>query len=368
MKVTVQPYEKGLFEALCKEYTGGNLSEMGNARFYTHCGKEQLTHISEYSLCNEIRTVTCPLPEYGIKPESTSLSEKKNDASLYQICVDNRRINCGMSYVLHLPDGRFFIIDGGYFSKGEDNRLYSFLRTLQPEGKLAIAGWFFSHAHQDHIGAFIDFVWQYRGEYEIDALYYTFPSLSLPEAEHFSSFDNSTIREFFYCIDRAIPEVKRCYLHTGDRFSLASIDFEVLFTHEDIYPEKIGTFNNTSTILRFTCEGQSVLFLGDLQTASCRKLELMMGEALKSDVVQIAHHGFNGSTVETYDLVSPEIALWPTCADGYHGNCERTVNAHIIAMPCVKEHIIAGIHGSRKLSLPYTAGSSTEVDIPLLPL
>ncbi|MBQ7365364.1 MAG: hypothetical protein IJW46_07180, partial [Clostridia bacterium] len=87
----------------------------------------------------------------------------------------------------------------------------------------------------------------------------------------------------------------------------------------------------------------------------------MWGNYLKSDLVQVAHHGFNGSTIETYSLVSPTVALWPTPDYGYHGNRERKVNAHLIAMESVKEHIIAGIHKTRKLTLPYQPGTSTDI-------
>lgn len=287
----------------------------------------------------------------------------KNTA-LYQIDLDNRRVDCGMSYLYHLKSGKIFMIDGGYFTLGECDRLYTLMRKLCPQGKLPIAGWFFSHAHQDHFGCFLDFLTKYKGEYEIDTLYYTFPSLSLPEAKYWKQSDNSTMREFDSTVARLLPDVKKVHPVKGDCFSLEELSCEVLFTHDEIYPDKIGSFNDTSTVLRVTCEGQSVLFLGDLQESSCRRLERSQGENLKSDIVQVAHHGFNGSTVETYDLISPTVALWPTADYGYNGNKERKVNAHLIAMESVKEHIIAGIHGTRKLILPYVPGTSQPIDLP----
>ena len=35
------------------------------------------------------------------------------------------------------------------------------------------------------------------------------------------------------------------------------------------------------------------------------------GEALQSDIMQLAHHGFNGGVLEMYQLVDPKICLWP---------------------------------------------------------
>lgn len=312
----------------------------------------------------EIRTVICPLASHVPLLPQDAFHERKNPTALYQIDLDNRRIDCGMSYVFHLGDGRFFLIDGGYFTNNECNRLYTLLRTIQPQGQLTVAGWFFSHAHQDHMGCFLDFITKYRTEVAIEGLYYTFPSLSLPEAVFWKQSDNATMREFAYTLSRVLPTVPHVSLHTGQRFSIADLSFEVLFTHEDIYPERIGSFNDTSTVLRVYAAGQTILFLGDLQDASCRKLEAMYGTYLKSDLVQVAHHGFNGSTIETYDLVSPTVALWPTADYGFNGNRQRKVNAHLLEMTCVKEHLIAGIHGTRRLLLPYRVETSEAIDLP----
>ena len=37
----------------------------------------------------------------------------------------------------------------------------------------------------------------------------------------------------------------------------------------------------------------------------------LYGSELKSDILQVAHHGWNGGSVEIYNAVLPEIALWP---------------------------------------------------------
>ncbi len=363
VKVKIHPYKKGLFDEMLPEellYT----HKMGDNRFAIWQEGALLVHLADYPGRGEVRRTDCPLPDYALLPESGKPYEKKQDTVLYQIDLDNRRVDCGMSYIYALADRRFFILDGGYFTEGECTRLYRFLRSLQGEGTLEIAGWFFSHAHQDHFGCFLDFIGKYGNECVIDTLYYTFPSLALPESVYWKQSDNATMREFDYTLDKYLPDVRRCHLHSGETFTLADLNIEVLFTHEDIYPDRIGSFNDTSTVIRINCGGQSILFLGDLQDASCRKLEKTYGSYLKSDIVQVAHHGFNGSTIETYDLVSPEVALWPTPSYGFEGNRERKVNAHLLAMPSVKEHLIAGIHGTRKLPLPYTAGSSLLIDLP----
>ena len=59
--------------------------------------------------------------------------------------------------------------------------------------------------------------------------------------------------------------------------------------------------------------GVSILFLGDLQKiGGDLLLEQAGAEALKSDVVQMAHHGQNGVSEAVYQAIDPEICLWPT--------------------------------------------------------
>ena len=364
-KVTILPYEAGAFDSITASLSGKVYENtIGNNRFVTFKGDTTLTHLCEYPGRNEIRKVECPLPAYEILPSDIPCGEKKNETALYQIDLDNRRVNCGMTYIFQLADGRFFILDGGYFTFSECDRLYTMLRKLQPEGKLNIVGWFFSHAHQDHFGAFLEFVSKYKNEYTIDTLYYTFPSLDLPESVNWKQSDNATMREFDYTVCKYLPDVKLCFLHSGQSFNMGELHIDVLFTHEDFYPDTIRSFNDTSTVLHITVEGQKILFLGDLHVQSCRKLEPVYGELLKSYIIQVAHHGFNGSTVETYEYASPEVVLWPTADYEFERNTTRDVNAHLLAMTCVKEHIIAGVHGTRKFTFPYEVGTSEEIDLP----
>ncbi len=309
-----------------------------------------------------IVTVTEPLNLRRQLPcEEYSLQGQGTPVSLFQIDLDNSRIDCGMSYLIRLRDGSIFMIDGGYFTHLQGERLFDLMKSVSCGGRVHIAGWFFSHAHQDHFGCFLDFISAHSHDIDIDGLYYNFPSLSLPEAASWKSSDNSSIREFFYDIDLYLPFVPRHILHTGDSFSLPGVRFEVLFTHEDIYPERIGSFNDTSTVLSVSIGDQRIIFLGDIQTDSCRKLEAMYGKDLSADIVQVSHHGFNGATTETYELISPSTALWPTPDYGFEGNRNRTVNRRLLSMECVKEHIVAGYEGTVRLDFPYKHGNYVKL-------
>ncbi|MBQ9543770.1 MAG: hypothetical protein IJV00_01430, partial [Clostridia bacterium] len=74
--------------------------------------------------------------------------------------------------------------------------------------------------------------------------------------------------------------------------------------------------------------------LGDVGELGDRLLIDAHGKYLKSDVVQIAHHGFFSSTSEFYDYVDPDIVLWP--------NTES-------ALPMLMKYIGVDYHLTREL-------------------
>ena len=63
----------------------------------------------------------------------------------------------GAALLFRLADGRFLIIDGGYTEDAE--QLYATMRRLAGESPLRIAAWVLTHAHGDHLEAFLHF-WQ----------------------------------------------------------------------------------------------------------------------------------------------------------------------------------------------------------------
>ena len=63
-------------------------------------------------------------------------------------------------------------------------------------------------------------------------------------------------------------------------------------------------------MFRLTLGGQTVLFLGDLGIEAGEKLLSLYGDELKSDFVQMAHHGQNGVDKSVYQAVAPKGCLW----------------------------------------------------------
>lgn len=294
----------------------------------------------------------------------TALYHRKNDitytkicdTTLYQMELDFRNIDCGMCYIIQCADGSFFIVDSAHmFSVNDHNRLYNLLCRLTPEGrKIIISGWFFTHAHQDHIAMFMNFLNAGFENYQIERLYYNFPSLDIPDAEKWKESDKETMREFYQLIEKhsEIPVVK---LHTGQRFFVRNLEFEVLATHEDVYPGSLSYFNDSSTILSMTVDGCKTLFLGDANYTECTILVARYGSYLKSDIVQVAHHGYNGSNVGIYFCADAKVSLYSAPVKRYEDGKSTAANKVVHTL---SNEIYVAENGTTALKLPYTPGSA----------
>lgn len=104
---------------------------------------------------------------------------KREKTTLWQFEVDHSLIDCGMCYIFRTVTGAFFIIDSAHtYSVNDCERIHKFLRERTPENeKIRIAGWFFSHGHEDHIAQFINYFNFFCEDTVIDNLYFNFISL-----------------------------------------------------------------------------------------------------------------------------------------------------------------------------------------------
>lgn len=262
---------------------------------------------------------------------------------LYQLKLNQSIVNCGMSYVFKTENGEFFIIDGGYFTPGEAQRLYSFLLD-NATGKPIIRGWLFTHAHQDHIGCFIDFIEQYHDDVIIDTLYYNFQ----PTRHAFAlgswrkkSNDLATIKHFYKVIKKYRGLYNIHTLKANEQIRINELSLDVLYTADDLYPQK-ASFNDYSAVVRISVNGKRLLFLGDVQKQGSRIL-LNSGVDLRADYVQVAHHGFNGATKELYKAISPRYALFSCPQNEFEKNKNSDVNAYILNDLGIEKYFVSGV-------------------------
>ena len=79
--------------------------------------------------------------------------------------------------------------------------------------------------------------------------------------------------------------------------------------------------NNASVVSMLTFHQYNdtkVLASGDLSDNSLNHLVMVMGDALKCDILQVPHHGCSGGTKWFFDACDPRVALFSTAEDKYY--------------------------------------------------
>ena len=216
----------------------------------------------------------------------------------------------GMGIIIRLDDGSFIIIDGGGgdYDSVDSNKLLKILKEQSPKGtqKPVIAAWIFTHAHNDHIGVFNHFSDDFHDKVVIEGFYYNFPALRRVGRD---------VQNFYYHLENNYSEVPTVRPHTGEKYFIRNAVVEILYTHEDMYPDTYenGGYNDgnqASLIFTIDIEGQRIMITGDASTCGFEQTVMCFGDYLKSDIFQMSHHGQNGS-VEFNSLVDPTYALLP---------------------------------------------------------
>lgn len=283
--------------------------------------------------------------------------ERRCASALWQFENDHSYIDCGMCYILRCADNSFFIIDGGHFLQPNDHkRIYRFLRERTPDGERAvISGWFFSHAHDDHVSQFVDFIREYGSAVDIEKLYYNDAPIDHRDNMSWGEANKKYIRRFEECARSCgIPTVK---LHTGQQFFVRNLRFDVLCTQEDVWPKSLENFNNTSCALALEADGTRIIFPGD---AADVESDIMTArytaKTLGCDIMQQSHHGHNGTSPEFYQMANAKTVMFPITKIKFDEEYPKQ-EANRVACSIAEEYFIAS-DGTVEFPLPYKVGSA----------
>ncbi len=338
------------------ERSGASLyscNEVKENRFKTYLSDKTI-HVYHCENEQKMRIVADPNKNlFNKSPEHCPITHQ---TTLWQFEVDHSLIDCGMCYIVRCCDGSFFIIDSAHmYSVNDDKRIVEFLTKINGGKKPVVAGWFFSHAHEDHVAKFLDIVEYRPDEIEIQAVYYNFPSPSHRDNSYWGECEKSVMARFENAMVNN-PRLKCINLHAGQRFYVRNLEFVVLCTHEDVYPNPLRDFNNSSTSLMMTIDGSKVLFPGDSSVESDKVIVARWGDYLKSDVVQVSHHGHTGTSPEFYKLANAECALFAVTVIKYDEEFPRQ-ESNRVAVALAKEYHIAS-NGTVEIPLPYKFGQT----------
>ncbi len=307
---------------------------------------EQIT-VTFDKAAGEIRKIT---DKYSAVLNTKYKKSGKCPVRMWQFEVDHTLIDCGMCYIFQCTDYSFVIIDSAHFySLNDDIRLYELLRKETPsELPVVISGWYLSHGHADHICKCLDFI-LYNKKAEIKGLYYNF----VPN-DHFSA-DNWLVADVKHTelFNREIEkrtDIPKYKLHAGQYFYIDCIRFDVLCNHEDVFPQPVADYNDSSIMVMADIDGDKISFPGDASAKSSIIAERRFPDFLRSDMVQVSHHGHHGTSVNFYEKTQARVALFPVTQIKFDEEYPR-IEANRVACS-IAEHTFIASNGTVMFTFP----------------
>lgn len=203
-----------------------------------------------------------------------------------------------MCYTITTDTG-LVIVDGGQAYEAPR------LREIIAQYGNCVEGWILTHPHEDHITAFMDIYDDPQGIMIHHIYAAQFPSEELMKQN--ASWDSYEALERFRSMD--IPELE--YVKEGDTLNLLGLEVEILSAYQDKVDELSNDLMNDGSIMfRIRGEEDSMLFCADVGKKMTDYLVDTYGTDLKSDYVQMGHHGFGGPDAEFYELADPKAAFF----------------------------------------------------------
>ena len=222
--------------------------------------------------------------------------------------------DCGLGLIIRLENGKLIVFDGGF---DQQDKLYKKLAALTPAGsRITIAAWFITHPHNDHQDAVTAFLSRYASMVDVENLLYNYAPADVYKNTTQESNPSGVAGMFENLesvlknkLDRTTNIIKP---HTGQVYNFGSVSAEILYTVEDVLPSKLDYVNSSSMVVRFTAAGQTILALADTTHSVSTILQNTYGSYLKSDMVQLAHHGTYPGHASLYTKIGAQVLFWPS--------------------------------------------------------
>lgn len=205
-----------------------------------------------------------------------------------------------MGYIIKTKNDKLVVIDGGI-----DGDVQNLLKYIN-ENNSKVDYWFLTHAHNDHVGAFTQIV--NNTAIEIENIYVSVNEFAWYEKNEPSRLEFT--KTFLDTLKQEKIKNKVIEPKLNEKIKIDNIEIEILGIRNPELIENAG--NEQSMVFTVNTGKTKLLFLGDTGVKSSEKLLKTQKEKLKSDIVQMAHHGQQGATKEFYKEVNPKICLWPT--------------------------------------------------------
>ena len=355
-----QSYQTKITDSGYALYTQNTIN--GNI-FYTYTKDEYSIHTYFVEYSGEVRVIAAK--DMRLPATQAAAYENNTNSSVIQFGLeifhakDSSTPQGGMGYMFQLADGSFLIIDGGDGYTEDAQQIMLQLSKMAPDPQnIKIAAWIFTHGHNDHVGAFRQFAKDYSKNVNVTIESFIF-NLTVSEKQT-ATIGTAVMDRTASYVAQYYPSVPVYKCHTGQKYYIRNAVVEILYTLEDYMPESVGSFGNLPCVVfSVSIEGQKFTFLADTMRVNCDEMCARYGDYLKSDFVQVSHHGLNddrpeaqNGTEEIYALINPSYALWPSGDDRYEKYKTAPENAFLLNQLNLQKVFVAGSK-TTTITLPY---------------
>ena len=229
-----------------------------------------------------------------------SIVRISNDHTIELTQLSDHSTRQMMGYILKTKNNKIIVIDGGTTDDTEN-----LIEQINKHGG-KVDAWFLTHLHDDHLGAFSNIA--NDKQIQIEKIYCSFNEYSWYEENEPSRAEFSKQILEILKQDNIKDKVEEVSLNQD--INIDDVKIEILGIKNPEITENAG--NEQSMVVKFDTGKTTFLVLGDTGIKSSEKLLKTQKEKLKSDIVQMAHHGQSGATKELYEQINPTICMWPT--------------------------------------------------------
>lgn len=216
--------------------------------------------------------------------------------------LSNQTASQMMSVLIETNQGKIIMLDGGV--EGDASHL---IEALAARGG-RVDAWLITHPHSDHVGALNYILSHPECGITVDNIYYSFANLSW--YQDYEAYRADMVEALMNTFSTLPQEKLHGDIYKGQEIWVDNIKITVMNTP---YLQSNNSINNSSVAYMMDINGKKALFIGDMGVETGKQfIADNPPEALKCDILQMAHHGQNGVGLEVYKVMQPEVCLWPT--------------------------------------------------------
>ena len=238
-------------------------------------------------------------------------------------------LHCNMGgMIFKSREGRIAVIDGG--RAPDTDRFIRILQKISGKEIPHVDAWLFSHMHCDHYGVYYTLCSdeRYRGKVTVGDFY-----CDLLTEEFYTKLAKERVTNADIIRSAMIspnsPTGARAHtVKRGEIISVDEIEFEVIHVPDITLADKMN-MNDSSVVYKMTYDGgQTIMLLGDAEWICSNDLTQNCADKLKSDIVQVGHHGCGNVSGECYRLIDAEAYIWPVGEKFWYSECGEGLNTH----------------------------------------